>query len=137
MQSPSLEPGRPKDSPDDAISAAAGSGVVGWRRALTSHASGTAKHITKDEPVSLLMIKQGIKDEFKLVAAIITDQGDEPFEHLKRLFTPVAAPFEHYEIEVHPTLAGISPEFKTASSPTKRLSTAFKDIVRANLEGRN
>jgi hypothetical protein len=75
------------------------------------------------------MIKQGIKDEFKLVAAIIIDQDDEPFEHLKRLFNPVAAPFEHYEIEVHPTLADrptYHPNSRTASSSTKRLSTALK-----------
>jgi hypothetical protein len=108
-----------------------------WRGALTGHASGTTKHITKDEPMSLLMIKQGIKDEFKLVAAIITDQDDEPFEHLKRLFNPVAAPFEHYEIEVHPTLAGISPEFKNRLITDQKTLDSLEDIVRANLEGRN
>jgi hypothetical protein len=87
--------------------------------------------------MSLLMIKQGIKNEFKLIAAIITDQDDEPFERLKRLFNPVAAPFEHYEIELHPTLAGISPEFKNRLITDQKTLDSLEDIVRANLEGRN
>ena len=82
------------------------------------------------------MIKQGIKDELKLIAAI-TDEDAEPIEHRERFFNPITAPPEHYEIEVHPTLASISPEFKNRLITDQKTLDSLEDIVRANLEGRN
>jgi hypothetical protein len=87
--------------------------------------------------MSLLMIKQGVKDEFKLIAAIITDEDAEPLEHLRRLFNPKAIPAEHYEIEVHPTPTGIAPEFRNRLITDQKTLDGLEDIVRANAEGRN
>jgi hypothetical protein len=110
--------------------------LVGWK-AQTSDANGMAGHITKDERMSLLMVKQGVKDKFTLIAAIITDDDAEPIEHLKRLFQPKALPSEHYEVEVHPTPTGIAPEFKNRLITDQKTLDGLEEIVRANVEGRN
>jgi hypothetical protein len=83
------------------------------------------------------MIRQSVENEFKLIAAIITDEDAEPVEHLKRFFNPSAVPPEHYKIEVHPTLASIAPEFKNGLIIDRKTLDSLEDIVRANLEGRN
>jgi hypothetical protein len=87
--------------------------------------------------MSLLMIKQDVEDKVTLIAAIITDDDAKPLEHLDRLFNPIAVPAEHYEIEVHATLAGISPEFKNRLITDQKTLDSLEDIVRANLEGRH